>query len=301
MAKEKKNSAADTEQAQIKKEEHSRRAKRTSRQLIGLGLSILILVGAVSIVQGSINLVKQMLDTTSEQQEYEKRVASMVWFDMLPFENLSEVDPNSLIQIAIWGVMEQEKSNLNRTTQGEPMVPAVEVERYLVSLFGPNVPIAEHTTFTDTVYDLTYVFDETQQVYIAPNTGLQPPFLPVVVDIVRESGGIRRVVVGYVNTMSNNNELINTPDFNHPARYMDYIFQRDGSSYYLIALRKNTSFVPPQVASAPDQPGNMAASEVEEQVVLSTPVEMPASVPVEQEPAEESTADSAPESAESAS
>ena len=251
MANEKQQNKMDPEQARLKKEEQARKAKRTSRQLIGIALSILIVVGAFSIIQGSVNLVKQMLDTTSEQEEYTKRLAPMVWFDMLPFENVAEIDPNNLKQIGIWGVMDQLGANLNRSTQGEPLVPAVEVERYLIALFGPSVEIGEHQTFTDTTFDLTYIYDEATQVYVAPSTGLQPPYLPVVVDVVRESGGVKRVVMGYVNTRGGNDELINTPDFNHPVRYMDYIFQRDGNSYYLVALQKNTTYVPPVASSVP--------------------------------------------------
>lgn len=301
MAKDKQQNKMDSEQVRLQKEEKARKAKRTTRQLIGIALSVLIVVGAVSIIQGSVNLVKQMLDTTSEQEEYTKRLAPMVWFDMLPFENVAEVDPNSLLQIGIWGVMDQQGASLNRSTLGEPLVPAVEVERYLVALFGPAIQVGEHHSFIDTTFDLTYTYDEATQVYVAPSTGLQPPYLPVVVDIVRESGGVKRVVMGYVNTRGGNNELINTPDFNNPVRYMDYIFQRDGNAYYLVALRKNTTYVPP-VASSTPPPSSQSLQEESSSVPASLPasVSAPASVPssVEQPPEDES---SSAESAESES
>lgn len=258
MANDKQQPRNDSEQVRLKKEEQARKAKRTSRQLLGLALTVLIIVGAASIVKSGVDLIKNALDTTSEQETYQRLLTPFVYFDVLPFESLQDVGQNDLKQVAIWGVMDQLGAELTRDEMGQPLVPAVEVDRYAATLFGPNFKFDEHAGFTDKVFDLTYGFDDVNEVYIIPSTGLQPPYLPKVVDIQRERGGVKRVVMGYINTRGSNNELINDPSRNVPDRYMDFMFQRDGGQYYLFAIQKNTTYVPP-VSSSDVQAGQSSS------------------------------------------
>jgi hypothetical protein len=43
--------------------------------------------------------------------------------------------------------------------------------------------------------------------------------------------------------------MIATPDYSHPARYMDFMLRRDGSEYYLYAIQRSAT--QPEAASAP--------------------------------------------------
>lgn len=248
MATDKKN--LDPEQIHLRKEENARRTRRRTRQLIGLALGILIIVGAVSIISNIVGVVQDMLDNTSEYDEYTQRVTPLVWFDLLPFDSLETADPNALRQVAIWGVMNQLGNDIERNEHGEPLVPASEVDRYAASLFGPGYHL-EHTSFEDHVENLSYKYDPATQMYTAPSTGLTPLYLASVTDIQQEPGGVRRVTVGYVNTRGTNNEIVATPDLEHPAKYMDYYFQRDGSNYYLYAIQTNTEYGGEVVSSTP--------------------------------------------------
>ncbi len=266
----------DPEQLRLKREAQARASRRRSRQLLGFVLSILVLVGAVSIVIGGINLVDGILNDTSELKEYETRLEPMVWFDVLPFEAPDQIDENILKEVAIWGVLNEKSSSLERNELGEPLVPRLDVDLYAANLFGPSFQFSGHESFIDVENDLRYTYDPNTDMYTVPSTSLLPPYLPVVQEIIRESGGIKRVVVGYITTRGSDDQMIATPDREHPVRYVDYLFRRDGNNYYLYAMQPNTTYVPTQTTS--ESTGGAAAATdasslppLDETLVTTTP------------------------------
>ncbi|MGD9560567.1 MAG: hypothetical protein AB7V55_08190 [Oscillospiraceae bacterium] len=254
MANETPTPKKDNAQAKQKKEEQARAQRRRSRQLLGFAISVLVVVGAVSIIMNGISLIGNLMQNDDEIEEYRSRFESMVWFDLLPFDSVTQVDENSLKQIAIWGVMSQLGDTIGRSEYGEPLVPAADVDRFGVRLFGPDFRFSGHSSFSDVGLDLRYQYDEATQTYIAPSTGLMPYYLPSVVEIKREAGGVRRVVMGYVSTRTSDDRMVNTPDFDHPAKYMDYMLRRDGGEYYLYALQRNTTHIPETATEAASAP-----------------------------------------------
>lgn len=237
----KKRVKPDSEQMRLKKEEQARRSRRRRRQFIGLAISVLVVVGAFSIIFSGINVVKSMADNSEEFAEYEDRFKGFVWFDVLPFDSVSKVDENTIKQVIIWSILDDQMESLERNEYGEALIPASEVELYAARIFGPDFRFSGHSSFTDPAQQLSYLFDEETQRYTAPSTSLNYNYLPTVVDIVRESGGVRRVVMGYVSAISSDNKVVATPDFEHPVRYMDFMLRRDGNSYYLFAIQPNTT------------------------------------------------------------
>lgn len=274
MPGDKQANQTDPEQTRIRKEEQARRSRRRTRQIIGVALFVLMVVGAVSIVSSVVNVVRGMLDNSAEYDEYAQRVTPIVWFDLLPFDSLETADPNALKQVCIWGVMNQLGNEIGRTENGEPMVPAVEVDRYAAALFGPGYQV-QHGSFEDQVENLSYEYNESSQMYTAQATGLTPQYLASVVDIRQDGGGVRRVTVGYVNTRGSNNEIVATPDLEHPAKYMDFLFRREGDQYYLFALQVNTELEVAEQAA----PSMIAPSDIPDDQDLSLPasLETPAS------------------------
>lgn len=225
-------------------EERTRRTRRRTRQFLGLAVAILVVVGAVSIIRSGIDLAGSFVNNEAEYEEYNVRIAPFVWFDVLPFENLESANQTAIKQSIIWGVMNQlGNENISRNERGEPQLPAVEIDRYAAALFGPEF-VFEHASFADPVEGLSYVYDPATEIYTVPATGLTPYYYPSVVEFVRESGGVRRVVVGYVSAIGSNDELIATPDYDNPSQYFDYYFYRDGASYYLYAIQPNKTYEP---------------------------------------------------------
>lgn len=247
---EKRKPKPDSEQVRLKKEEQARRSRRRNRQIIGVAVTILVIVGAVSIVMNGITMARNVFDSSGEIEEYENRFKAFVWFDVLPFESVTQVDENSLKQVVIWSIFDDQSEQLERNDYGEAQVPASEVDRYGADLFGPDFRFSAHDSFEDLVFDLEYTYDPETLMYSVPSTGLNPNYLPTVVEVIREPGGVRRVIMGYVSTRTSDNQVVQTPDYDHPARYMDYMLRRDGSNYYLFAIQKNETYVPESGASS---------------------------------------------------
>lgn len=284
MANDKQQPGVETEQARLKKEEQARKSRRRSRQLIGFALSILIVVGAFSIIRAGADIVSQMMDNTAEIDTYNRRISPLVWFDPLPFESLAQADENRLKSACIWGVLEQRRESgepLEQTALGDTLVPASLVDRYAASLFGPDFSFTPQETdeFYDVVQEMAYPYDAANQVYYIPPTSITTDYVSTVVEINRESGGVLRVIVGYVSTMGNDDRILNTPDYDHPARYMDYLFRRDGSSYYLYALETNNTYVPPATSSQPNGQADDSAAGDDSSLADSDVYSVPAAAP----------------------
>lgn len=266
MAERKQRTQAETEQVKVRKEEQARRSRRRGRQWLGVAVSILILVGIFTIVRSGIDMVTNLTDNTAEKTLYEERIQFVVWLNLPAFDDISQVDQNQIRQICIWGAIRQVGyDGLEKDENESVILPALEVERYAAELFGPNFTFTEHATFTDVLQGLTYEYLPERDVFLVPPTSLDPSYVPTVKSITNEAGGVRRVLVGYAPTRSGDGTPLLNPDTEHPARYYDYMFQRDGNDYYLYAIKDpNTQDASGGVVDS------LPASEVESAIVDSS-------------------------------
>ncbi|MDL2323847.1 hypothetical protein LJC61_01670 [Ruminococcaceae bacterium OttesenSCG-928-A16] len=265
----------DPEVARRKKEEQARKGRRRNRQLLGVVLSILIVVGVVSIIQSAVRVAGTLLDNTDEKAGYEFRIAPMVWFDLLPFENPEQIDENSLKELIIFGLIDNLGNEIQHDENGSAIVPVLEVDRYAANLFGPGFTFSGHQEFTSITQGITYQYNEALNAYIVAGTGLELAYAPTVIDAKHERGGVVRVVVGYVSTKSKEGNLLPSLDYEHPVRYMDYMFQRNGSEYYLFALRPNTT--QPIIAASGSTSGVASLALLEDDSAISIISTPPAS------------------------
>ncbi len=269
-----KKSEPDREAIRRSKEEKARRSRRRLRQAVGVAMSVLMVVGVVSIVQFAIETVQtSSVVDTSETEYYEQLLMPMVWFDQLPFESLEQADPNAIKQEIIWGVLNELDEAVEYNDLGQPLVPAAEMDLYAAELFGTEYKLV-HESFDDPVQQLSYEYDPQTNMYAATATGLNAQYVGTVVEVEELSGGILRVTMGYVSNFGSNNELITTPDFDNPSKYMDYFFRRDGNEYYLYALRPNTQFVP-------DEPAEEEVQETQAQEEMTAEVMLTSSMVIE--------------------
>lgn len=233
---------ASPETLRRRREEQARKSRRRNRQLLGLVLAVLIVVGAISIIRSGIQLAGTLMDNTDEKSAYEYRIAPMVWFDLLPFENPNQIDENSLKEVIIFGLIDNMGKEIQHDENGSAIVPVLEVDRYAANLFGPDFTFSTpHAEFTSVTQGIHYQYNDSLKAYIVAGTGIELMYAPTVVDVKHESGGVVRVIVGYVSTKTKEGNLLPTLDYKHPVRYMDYMFQRNGSEYYLFAMRPNTT------------------------------------------------------------
>ena len=159
----------------ITPEEHARIKRRRWRQTLGLLITVLVLIGFITVLRAGVGLVANLFDDTAQKQEYEDKLEGLVLFDPMPFDGIENIDDLTLREAAVWGcvysIQETQGGFENYNTDPETeqlLLPSVEVDAYLAKLLGPGFKLT-HRSFD--MEDMTVEFDETTQCYKIPITG----------------------------------------------------------------------------------------------------------------------------------
>ena len=256
----------------ITPEEHARLQRRRGRQALGLLITILVLVGFVTVLRAGVGLVANLFDDTAQKQEYEDKLEGLVLFDPMPFDGIENIDDLTLREAAVWGciynIQETQGGFDNYNTDPDTeqlLLPSVEVDAYLARLVGPSFKLT-HRSFE--MEDMTIEFDETTQCYKIPVTGTVGYYRAVVTKLFKRSGQLH-VTVGYIPTSSTDDSIINQSS-DTPTKYMDYLFERQSGSWYLTGLTESET-KPDSTASteAASQPQPMAESDVQDAILAT--------------------------------
>ena len=256
----------------ITPEEHARLQRRRGRQALGLLITILVLVGFVTVLRAGVGLVANLFDDTAQKQEYEDKLEGLVLFDPMPFDGIENIDDLTLREAAVWGciynIQETQGGFDNYNTDPDTeqlLLPSVEVDAYLARLVGPSFKLT-HRSFE--MEDMTIEFDESNQCYKIPVTGTVGYYRAVVTRLFKRSGQLH-VTVGYIPTSSTDDSIINQSS-DTPTKYMDYLFERQSGSWYLTGLTESET-KPDSTASteAASQPQPMAESDVQDAILAT--------------------------------
>lgn len=256
----------------ITPEEHARLQRRRGRQALGLLITILVLVGFVTVLRAGVGLVANLFDDTAQKQEYEDKLEGLVLFDPMPFDGIENIDDLTLREAAVWGciynIQETQGGFDNYNTDPDTeqlLLPSVEVDAYLARLVGPSFKLT-HRSFE--MEDMTIEFDESSQCYKIPVTGTVGYYRAVVTKLFKRSGQLH-VTVGYIPTSSTDDSIINHSS-DTPTKYMDYLFERQSGSWYLTGLTESET-KPDSTASteAASQPQPMAESDVQDAILAT--------------------------------
>ena len=256
----------------ITPEEHARLQRRRGRQALGLLITILVLVGFVTVLRAGVGLVANLFDDTAQKQEYEDKLEGLVLFDPMPFDGIENIDDLTLREAAVWGciynIQETQGGFDNYNTDPDTeqlLLPSVEVDAYLARLVGPSFKLT-HRSFE--MEDMTIEFDDATQCYKIPVTGTVGYYRAVVTKLFKRSGKLH-VTVGYIPTTSTDDSIINVSS-DTPTKYMDYLFERQSGSWYLTGLTESET-KPDSTASteAASQPQPMAESDVQDAILAT--------------------------------
>lgn len=256
----------------ITPEEHARLQRRRGRQALGLLITILVLVGFVTVLRAGVGLVANLFDDTAQKQEYEDKLEGLVLFDPMPFDGIENIDDLTLREAAVWGciynIQETQGGFDNYNTDPDTeqlLLPSVEVDAYLARLVGPSFKLT-HRSFE--MEDMTIEFDESSQCYKIPVTGTVGYYRAVVTRLFKRSGQLH-VTVGYIPTSSTDDSIINQSS-DTPTKYMDYLFERQSGSWYLTGLTESET-KPDSTAGteAASQPQPMAESDVQDAILAT--------------------------------
>lgn len=256
----------------ITPEEHARLQRRRGRQALGLLITILVLVGFVTVLRVGVGLVANLFDDTAQKQEYEDRLEGLVLFDPMPFEGIENIDDLTLREAAVWGCIyniQETQGNLDSYNTDpdteQLLLPSVEVDAYLAKLVGPGFKLT-HRSFE--MEDMTIEFDESTQCYKIPVTGTVGSYRAVVTKLFKRSGQLH-VTVGYIPTTSTDDSIINQSS-DTPTKYMDYLFERQSGSWYLTGLTESETKPDSSAASVEtSQPEPMAESDVQDAILAA--------------------------------
>ena len=256
----------------ITPEEHARLQRRRGRQALGLLITLLVLVGFVTVLRAGVGLVANLFDDTAQKQEYEDKLEGLVLFDPMPFDGIENIDDLTLREAAVWGciynIQETQGGFDNYNTDPDTeqlLLPSVEVDAYLARLVGPSFKLT-HRSFE--MEDMTIEFDESSQCYKIPVTGTVGYYRAMVTRLFKRSGQLH-VTVGYIPTSSTDDSIINQSS-DTPTKYMDYLFERQSGSWYLTGLTESET-KPDSTASteAASQPQPMAESDVQDAILAT--------------------------------
>jgi hypothetical protein len=256
----------------ITPEEHARIKRRRWRQTLGLLITVLVLIGFITVLRAGVGLVANLFDDTAQKQEYEDKLEGLVLFDPMPFDGIENIDDLTLREAAVWGcvysIQETQGGFENYNTDPETeqlLLPSVEVDAYLAKLLGPGFKLT-HRSFD--MEDMTVEFDETTQCYKIPITGTVGYYRATVVKLFKRSGKLH-VTVGYIPTTSTDDSIINVSS-DTPTKYMDYLFERQSGSWYLTGLTESeTKAESTESTPAANVPEPMAESDVQDAILAA--------------------------------
>lgn len=218
-------------------EELMRRRRRHRRQVLGVILCVLAVVGLGTLIMGGVHLTRRLFDDSAERAAYEQRLTYVVMLDMLPFSSLEQANQSDLLESCIWATLFNEDSGLyERDEAGALLLPSAEVDRYAAQLFGPDYKLPHGAFESDGMY---FTYNEENQCYTIPVTGQVGNYTPSVVEI-SGSKRVQRVTVGYLVPYSSATDFASNRDVTKPVKYYDYLFSRaaDGN-YYLTSMEES--------------------------------------------------------------
>ena len=82
--------------AMMTHEEHARRHRRRLRQMLGLVVCFLVLVGAASVLSRGAKAVAGLFDNSVLKEDFETRLQCYVMLDPLPFDSWTRRTPTRL-------------------------------------------------------------------------------------------------------------------------------------------------------------------------------------------------------------
>ena len=206
--------------------------KRKRRIVIGAVMCTLMLIGVGTIIAGGMSVVAKIFDNSAEKEKYNSLLSTLVVADPLPFESVDQADQDWLLSSSVWAaVMNEDMEQYEKNDFGETYLPAVDVDKYFTSVFGTQYTLT-HRTFADQEFEFQY--DEAKQAYIVPVTSFPTGFAPQVAKI-KTGGGEKVVTVGYISPATSWLDTSNGAI----SKYVDYIFQKQGQNYCLVAIRES--------------------------------------------------------------
>lgn len=236
---------------------------------LGLLITILSVVGIVTILVAGISATKKAVQKGKNFDEYNQLLVPVIMNDPDAFDDVTKAKPNQLLDIAIWSIIKAGLSpeEYEYSDRGI-LVPEADVTAVFHKLFGPEVE-PEHASVEGYNYDFEY--DAAKQVYVIPLTGVTPLYTPKVVSTEKKHNAVV-ITVAYLAGDQWHQDDMGKMVEPEPEKYMRVTLRKVEDAYYISALQ-NTSAL--EIASsnptkAPET--EVSETEVTEAETLETEV-----------------------------
>lgn len=211
------------------------RKRRLFAVPFGIVMFLLSVIGLITVVRFCVGTVQSISNHEQEMLEYEEMLKPVVMYDPTAFDDLSNADPEFLLQSAIWRTVTVDTypDQFETDESGRQIVPVELVEESFRTLFGSDVaPV--HKSFTG--YGLEIEYSDTLSAYLIPSAGITPIYYPDVLSITKRGDSIT-LRVGYIastDLTEAENGVYKTPE---PAKYMNITLRSKDGERYISAIQ----------------------------------------------------------------
>lgn len=216
---------------------HKKGARRWAFPL-GLAIAVLALIGVVTVIVAGVTAVRQAVEKSRNFDEYNTLLTPVVMNDPDAFDDLTQANPEQLIDISIWSIL---RSNLAPDTytydDNGMVIPEADVTAEFQRLFGTEVQ-PQHMTVEG--YGYTFAYDATKQTYTIPLTGVVPTYTPRVV-AKEERGDTLVLTVGYIGGDQWAQDEEGNMVAPEPDKYMRVTLREKDGAYYISALQNTAA------------------------------------------------------------
>ncbi len=219
------------------KKQHKKGSRRWAFPL-GLLITVLAVVGAVTVVVAGVHVTKLAVEKSRNFDEYNRLLTPVVMNDPDAFDDITKANPEQLIDISIWSILKSDLSpDRYEYGDGGMIIPETDVTAEFQRLFGTEIQ-PTHASVEGYGYEFTY--DATKQTYTIPLTGIVPTYTPRVVSSDK-SGSTIVLTVAYLGgdqwaQDSEGNMVAPEPD-----KYMRVTLREKDGAYYISALQNTAA------------------------------------------------------------
>lgn len=217
--------------------ENTQKIKKRRIFAVPFGFLMLVfsLIGIITTVSFCVGAVKSFINKDAELVKYEELLEPVVMYDPTPFDDISNADPQFLIETAIWAtVTDSYESQFEiDESSGKQIVPVADVEEQFVKLFGTDVK-PQHTSFIGNSFEIEY--SDVLSAYLIPITGITPLYYPDVTKITTLGDSVT-LDVAYIsvgNIVEYENGEYVAPE---PTKYMSITLRSKGGNQYISAIQ----------------------------------------------------------------
>ncbi len=157
------------------------RFKSKKYAVLAVICAVLAVIGLIAVISTLISQIK------SKKEIFTEAVYPAVITNIDPFESPSELTSDQILNAAIWSaIIDDEKLSKYNEIMGSVIIPAVDVEKFAVELFGEDIPELNHTTVGPA--ESKFYYNQEAKSYNVPVKPDTFTYLPEVTSVAKKSG-----------------------------------------------------------------------------------------------------------------